>query len=184
MTYAADVLRVCVAVVFATAVHSKVRSRLALVEFEESLASVSSWVARHAHATAYAIIGGETACVLLLALDPVARLGFVIAGFMMAAFTVQTWRIAHDQRDVVCRCFGADGSRITARHVVRNLVTSGIVALGIFATFGSRGMTGEPAGGVVLAAACGAVLGVLVTRWDDLAFLLLGPLPLQTPVME
>jgi hypothetical protein len=76
--------------------------------------------------------------------------------------------------EFACQCFGADGGPLSGRHLVRNGVLLLVATCGLVLASPSIEFP------VPQVAACPAVLagvvgGVLLTRWDDLAFLVVGP---------
>lgn len=166
--------RAVVAVVFALALAGKVSSRSAWVEFLESLRRMdvigTAWI----RAGAVATVGAE-AGIVVLALVPVRAAGtvaFTLAIGLLGALTAAVVRVVRRGAGVACRCFGASDTPLGRQHIARNLTLVVVAVLGL---------AGSLAGGtfqapmVAIIALAGVVVGLLVTRWDDLAALVRVP---------
>jgi len=158
--------RVLLAVVFLAAVVGKSRSRQGFAEFRDSVAELApQWLP--ARPMAVAVVVGEAATVVLLA-APVTRFaGYALAVVLLAAFCAGIARTIHTRQTVRCQCFGAGGDVLGPRHLVRNCLLVAVAAAG------ALGGGAPPSGPVALVAlVTGALLGLLTTRWEDVAFLL------------
>ena len=161
-----DVLaRVLLAVVFLSAVAGKVRSRQGFAEFRDSVAAIAPrWLP--VGPVACCVVVGEAATVVLLA-APAARLaGYAFAAVLLAVFCAGIARVVHSRQTVRCQCFGAGGDALGRKHLVRNSLLIAVAAAGALDT------STVPAPVALTAMVAGALLGLLTTRWEDVAFLL------------
>ncbi|MFE4623618.1 MauE/DoxX family redox-associated membrane protein [Streptomyces mirabilis] len=115
--------------------------------------------ARLSRLVAVAVVVGECAAVVLLALGPGGAPGFVLT-LLLAAFTTGIVRTLRSGTKASCACFGASTAPIGRRHVVRNTVLLALAA----ALAGTPAPT-QPAG--VLIAAFGALVGALLVIFTD-----------------
>jgi hypothetical protein len=169
MTYVELGCRALLGVVFAVAVVGKARSRAAFKAFVDSLAAFGWLPAGRRRLVAIMVVVVEAITVVLVAVPVTAAAGLALAGGTLAAFTASAWRQARIGRPVRCRCFGTDGGEFGSAQLVRNglLLATAIVGL-VAAALAGTGPVAVP--GAALAVALGALAGLLVTRWDDLAF--------------
>jgi len=170
MQYVEIAARALFAVVFAVAVASKVSSRSNWVDFVASLRTMRvirrSWTREAAIATVLA----ETA-IIVLALVPVRAAGtsaFVVAAGLLGVLTLAVAVVVRRGTTVTCRCMGASDTPLGMHHVARN---SALIAAALLGLAGSLAPGGFQAPMVAAAAFAGLFLGLLVTRWDDLATL-------------
>jgi hypothetical protein len=174
MLYVLWIGRVALAAVFALAAASKLRSRGAIDEFVASLSGFGV-PARLARAPlALAVAAAEVGAAGCLIAWP--RAGGLLAAALLVAFAAAIVRALSRAEPVVCRCFGASRSVVGRGHLARNLVLAvlaaavaadGVSLAGALAMF----ETVE----AILATAGGLGVGLLVTRWDDLAFIFSPP---------
>ncbi len=166
-------LRTILALVFAVAFISKVRSVSAFGEFAGSLADIG-WLPGPGRAAAARLIPLlEAAVVVLLAIPATVAVGFGLGALLLAGFTVVTGAEVANGRRVRCRCFGASSAPIGPAQIARNVV---LVAES-FAGLAIEPMSHGHATGAALVLAFGlAVLAaVALVRWDDLAYLVRTP---------
>ncbi|WP_196279157.1 MauE/DoxX family redox-associated membrane protein [Catellatospora vulcania] len=159
-------VRCLLGIVFLAAATGKLRNRDRRREFAESVRAVgllAGWAVAPAAMTVLAV---ELSVPALLAWPPTELLGYLLAAALLAAFCVAITAVLRHRRTVVCRCFGAEGSPLGRRHLVRNGLLLVLAAAGAAAA-GSGGAV-EPAG-VVLAVAAAAVAAMVLIRFDDLA---------------
>ncbi|MFF2427191.1 MauE/DoxX family redox-associated membrane protein [Streptomyces mirabilis] len=116
--------------------------------------------ARLSRLVAVAVVVGECAAVVLLALGPGGAPGFVLTLLLLAAFTTGIVPTLRSGTKASCACFGASTAPIGRRHVVRNTVLLALAA----ALAGTPAPT-QPAG--VLIAAFGALVGALLVIFTD-----------------
>lgn len=126
-------------------------------------------------ALARGVVAAELAVVALVAWRPVATIGFVLAGALLAVFAAAIVRVVRAGVPVRCRCLGVDGAVLRPAHAWRNAGLCAVALAG--AALAARGPAAggiEAAGAavVVLLAAC---LLVLVWAFDDIVDLLGAP---------
>lgn len=161
-------------VVFALALISKVSSRSAWAAFVVSLQRMDVVASAWTRAAAVATVVAEAA-IVMLALVPVRQAGtvaFVLAAGLLGALTAAIARVIRRRTAVPCRCFGASDTPLSMQHVARNLTLAVIAVLGLA---GSLAGGGFQAPMVAVIALAGVLIGLLVTRWDDLAALMRVP---------
>ncbi len=156
--------------VFAVSVGGKLRSRAAFAAFGSAAGELTAVGRRFVPLSAAAVIVSELAVLAGLGFSSEVGIGFGLAAGVLAVFTGVLGTAVLQRRRVRCRCFGADGAVVGVRHLVRNGLLVGIAVLGLFAG------KAEPrhAGGFALAVAAGLVAGLILSRWDDLAYLMMG----------
>ncbi len=166
MSHAVLAARALLGVVFAVALVGKVATGRRRREFAGSLGAYRigpGW----RRPVAYAVAAVELAVIVLLAAPGGAVPGLALALGVLAVFTVTTVRSGSAG---ACHCFGAAGRGTTGSFVARNVLLTGVAVIGLgCAAAAAAGAPGRA--GTVLAAGTGALIGVLVTRWDDLAAL-------------
>ncbi|MEO3890715.1 MauE/DoxX family redox-associated membrane protein [Nonomuraea sp. B5E05] len=171
MQYVEVASRLLLVTVFALALAGKVRGRRAWEGFVGSLRemAVVGWAV--VPMAAVAVTVAETAVIVLVVAPPrwAGTAGFALAAVLLGCFTVAVGAVARRPAPVPCRCFGPSGTPVGVAHVVRNLI---LVAASLLGLVGS--LANDPADLVISAAAgtLGAVAGLLLARWDDLAALL------------
>jgi len=166
MTYLLWTGQIALATVLAVAAASKLTSRAALRDFTASLDDfgIPAPLVRPAFGLAIAI--AELGCAAALIGAP--RIGGSLSAALFVGFAAGIVHALGRPEPVRCRCFGAAGTVLGRGHVVRNL------ALAVLAgAVTARGLApGRPdAVGGALAALAGLGAGLLITRWDDLAFI-------------
>ncbi|GAA3246412.1 MauE/DoxX family redox-associated membrane protein [Nonomuraea helvata] len=171
MQYVDVASRLLLLTVFALALGSKVSSRSAWNEFVRSIRTMAVIDNAKAPAAAVATAVAE-AGVIVLAVIPLrwaGSLSFVLAAGLLGCLTVAVIMVVRRGAAVPCRCFGASTTPLGVEHVVRNGILIAIALLGLGASLVNGSF--EPGFGIV-AGVFGAVLGVLMSRWDDLVSLL------------
>jgi Methylamine utilisation protein MauE len=169
MAVAEIALRIVLAVVFAVAFGSKLRSRAAYAEFADSLGDIG-WLRGPVRAVVAAVVpAAEAAVVVLLALPWTVLTGLVTALVLLAVFTAVTGREAARGHRVRCRCFGAGPARIGPAQILRNVLLAAGAAAGLAIEPGSHGTAG--AAGLVVAIGIALLAALALIRWDDLAYL-------------
>jgi uncharacterized membrane protein YphA (DoxX/SURF4 family) len=163
--------RLLIGVVFAVAVVSKVASRDAFRAFVRSLQQMDVLPLRSVPAAARVSVATEATIVTLLAvpLRWTAAAGFALAAGLLAIFAAAIRRSVRRGNRAPCRCFGASVTPLGRHHVVRNLLLAGAALVGLTGAVG-RGHA-DVAGGFV-AAGAGAVVGIAMIAYDDIAALL------------
>lgn len=164
-------LRALMIVVFVTAVFGKIRTRDAFVDYQDSVVALARPIRLNgAAATAVAgtVVACESAVVVLLAVPATRPVGYALATALLTGFAAAVLGALQRGSSVRCRCFGSAGSVLGRAHAVRNAV----LAVGALAGMAGGSSTAAPA--ALVALTCGALLGLVVTRWDDLSYLILG----------
>jgi methylamine utilization protein MauE len=164
-----------VAVVFGFAAVGKLRDRAAWAAFVATTGAMLP--TRLAPRPVAVVVAGAEAATAVLAVAAlvtraagVALAALGLAAVLLAAFLTGIAGVLRSGRAVRCRCFGSSGAEFGRNHLVRNGILLLIVACGL-------GTTGHPPldGAVLVAAATGAVCGLLAAYWDELAFLFSAP---------
>ncbi|MBY8872674.1 hypothetical protein K7640_12590 [Micromonospora sp. PLK6-60] len=160
-------VRSLLATVLLLAALGKLRSRRHHRDFRRSLDGYAFLPARWRDAVAVAVPVAELAVAGLLAVPRSAWLGLLAATALLTCFTAGTgWALTRG-RAVRCACFGPGGDLVAGRHLVRDVALTGLAAAGAAAV--------APAAPTFAAAAvavpAGAVLGLFVSRMDDVAAL-------------
>jgi hypothetical protein len=159
--------------IFVVSLAGKIRGRRAYASFRMSVIEWRVLSRRWSAAAAVGAVAGEAGVVVLLALPWAVWSGFVLAGVMLAAFTVGISLALRRGRTAVCRCFGASTTPLGMTQVVRNLLLLAVCVTGaVGATVSSGPLRNLPGSAVALSAAATAVL--FVVRLDDV-LALLGP---------
>jgi methylamine utilization protein MauE len=166
--------RLLLVTVFATAVAGKISSRAAWTAFVDSLDRMDAVGPRLLRPAAWASLAAEIAISLLLVLPghAYAAAGFVVAIGLLGAFTVAIASAIRRGKTAPCRCFGASVTPLGRSHVLRNSALVVLAAVGLTAALRGGPVDLAPA---VVAAATGVVVGLLVTRLDDLLALFRTP---------
>lgn len=173
MQYVDVACRLMLLTVFAIALWSKISGRDAWEEFVQSIRTMA--VVRDALAVpaALATVAAEGG-VIVLAAVPLRWAGwaaFVLAAGLLTCLTIAVVRVIRRGAAVACRCFGASQTPMGVPHVVRNLILVAVALLGLVGSVGPG--HADLAMGVVVGI-FGAVLGLLMARWDDLVSLVKG----------
>lgn len=170
LAYIAFGIRGLLFAVFAASVATKLRSRAAFAEFATAAGKLAPGGRRFVRVGSAVVAMSEVGILTALAMPDEEGIGFGLAMGVLVAFSALLAAAIAHRRTVRCRCFGADGSIVGVRHLVRNvvLISVGCVGLSVGATEPRR------AGGAALALATGVIAGLVLTRWDDLAYLAVG----------
>ena len=168
------VARTILIIVFVFAVFGKARSYDAFVGFTQSLAPL---VKRKNMIVPVAslVVAAEIAALVLLLRGR--WQGHLLAAALLVVLTCGVAASLHRNLPMTCRCFGKNGE-LRWHHLVRNGVLLIAAVLGCFARFSAQPEgIGQAAG---LDVAAGLVIGLAITRWDELAFLI-APSSRRTP---
>ncbi|MEV4019588.1 MauE/DoxX family redox-associated membrane protein [Nonomuraea angiospora] len=171
MQYVDVASRLLLLTVFVLALASKVSSRRAWSEFVQSIKAMAVIDNARAPAAATATAVAEAGVIVLAAL-PLRWAGsasFVLAAGLLGCLTVAVIMVVRRGAAVPCRCFGASRTPLSMAHVVRNGILIAVALLGLAASLVNGSL--DPAIGVIVGV-FGAVLGLLMARWDDLVSLL------------
>ncbi|MFG3437375.1 MauE/DoxX family redox-associated membrane protein [Nonomuraea sp. NPDC047897] len=163
--------RLLLITMFTLALASKISGRRAWGEFVASVRAMAVVGDARAPVAATATAAAEGGVVVLAAI-PLRWAGsasFVLAAGLLGCLTIAVTMVVRRGDAVACRCFGASRTPIGASHIVRNVLLVGAALLGLAGSLAGGSL--DPVLGVVVGV-FGAVLGLLVSRWDDLVALL------------
>lgn len=176
MAYVEVFSRCLIGVVFLVSAWGKRPGSGRFRQFSDSLAAMRLLPARAVVPVAGVVVALETAVVLLLLplpVRPLAVAGFALAIVLLLGFAVSIGLVLRRGVQASCRCFGGSGAAPFRRHhIVRNLVLVALAVAGVVAALGEPALSWEAA---ALGAVPGAVVGLLVTRLDDLVELFAPP---------
>lgn len=164
MDYVVAGSRCLLVIVFMSAVAGKVFPARSFGEFRDSIRSLRILPPALVAPAAYGTVAAEACAVPLLAVPGAAPVGAAVAATLLLVFVgVITTSMRRGVR-ARCRCFGAAGAQLGARHVGRNtllLLVAGVAAVPVPGSGMSDATRLAPA--IVLA----AVAATVVIRLDD-----------------
>jgi hypothetical protein len=159
--------RFLIGTVFLVAVAGKISSRAAFTAFVGSLTRMAVVPPGAVGPAARATVAFEALAVALLVvpLRSTAAAGFVIAGGLLAIFTVAIALSLRTGNRAPCRCFGASSTPLGPRHLVRN----GLLLAGTAAGLIGLSASGEfDLAGTLAAAMAGLIAGAVIAGFDDI----------------
>ncbi|HET9140864.1 MauE/DoxX family redox-associated membrane protein [Actinophytocola sp.] len=167
MHYLDVAARFLLGTVFLVAVVGKVSSKAAFAAFTGSLTRMAVLPPRAAGPAARVTVVLEALTVVLLAVpvELAAAAGFVVAGGLLAAFTVAIGLSLRTGNRAPCRCFGASSTPLGPRHIVRNGLLIAVAAAGLL---GLAAAGESDLAGTVVAALAGLIAGAAVAALDDI----------------
>lgn len=124
-----------------------------------------------------ALVVGEAGTAVLVLLPWTAAAGAVLAIALFAVLTAGVVVVLRKRMKVRCACFGSNGATLAPVHVVRNAI---LLLCAVAATATAWAGPVDSVAAVAVAAVAGGLLAVLLTRLDDLAFLIAPPQPLES----
>ena len=178
MHYLAVAGRFLIGTVFLVAVVGKVSSSAAFGAFVSSLTRMAVLPPAAAGPAARATVVFEALTVALLAVPlrwPPAA-GLILAGGLLAAFTVVIGLSLRTGNRAPCRCFGASSTPLGVRHIVRNGLLLVVTALSLVAVSAPGDLD---LAGTLAAALAGLVAGAVTAALDDIIALLR---PTRSPI--
>jgi hypothetical protein len=175
MPYVVIAARVMLVVIFAIAFAGKVRNRSAFTRFTDSLGDFATWNTRLQLPVAVMVVTAEATIVVLVALPATVGWGLAIGGLMITVFTAAALHARRNGRQPMCNCFGAAGTALGLRHIVRNCLIVAAAAAGL-AAWSAGGPSRITAAPVVLAAGLALIVSLALAAWDDIV-----PLVLPSP---
>lgn len=170
MHYVDYATRAAIATVFVVAASSKGRNGEAFSRFARSISLLGAAYQTHARVLALTIVTGEAIVPLLILSPMTSSIGYALCIFLLSMFSIATARAVAARLHVPCRCFGADGSVLSLRHVARNGLIV-LVALLVLLLRSSLHQSPGSGPGVLLAIGAGIFIGVCLVNWDELVFL-------------
>ncbi|MBC2906761.1 MauE/DoxX family redox-associated membrane protein [Streptomyces cupreus] len=180
MRYLATGCQFLLGAVFVAAVFGKIRDRYAFFEFVGVIRELGLVRRSWARTTAVMAVAVEAVvpALLLAAVVPVGSLeavswwlragSAVLALGLLLAFTAGISLALRNGTQTSCACFGARGSVLGVRHIVRNVPLAVIASAGLLSHLMAGHVGGSPAGNV-LAASAGVVLASVFVLFDDIA---------------
>ena len=170
--------RAVLAVVFAVAAFEKGSTLPRIRLFADSLGSIeprlfSSRVRRLGGATGVALAEAAT-CVLLI-IPSTSLAGLCVALALLLSFGAVIARVLRSGRAARCQCFGAAGTPFSVSHMVRNCIIAAVALIGIVSQVATGPMPALPNYHGALAGGLGLLVGIGMTRWDDLVFVAVFP---------
>lgn len=163
-------VRAVLAVVLLVSVSQKVRSAAAVKDFLDWLHTLAAIPRRLVPLVGAAAVAAEAGTLVLLVLPWTGRVGLASAAVLIGFFAIAVGWLVRRGRAVACRCFGVARRPMGAIEIVRNAVLS--IAAATAAVVADGGVW---AAKTVPAVLLGAVLGLLITRAEDLVHLLIPP---------
>ncbi|MFI5783724.1 MauE/DoxX family redox-associated membrane protein [Nocardia sp. NPDC051570] len=183
MTAPTVAARAAIGVVFALAAISKT-SHPARTEFRTAVTGlVPRARGTSAALLAAAVIATEWVIVVLLALPNrvTTVAGFGLAAITLAAFTTAIAAAIRRGTTTPCRCFGTSTRPVSRIQLARNIILLAVTATGVTTTLLaialSTGRSTIPIVGLCIAAGTGALIGAVLTVFEDLADLFTTPTP-------
>jgi hypothetical protein len=173
-------IRLLLAVTFATAAASKVRSSRSFEAFADSLGTLGLLPPAGVVPIAIALVATEAVTVALLLLPTTAAVGLALAALLLAAFSVVILVVTRAGMRASCRCFGASTRPLSYPHVARNALLAAGAAFAGLSAIASPPPHPEPAG-IVIAAAAALAAALLTVRFDDVVELFVPRLPSTGP---
>lgn len=161
------------AVVLGAAVAGKLRSPAGLHGLVRALGDIDLIPHKLSMPAAVGLVGLEAIGAVLLVIPSAGPVGLLVAAAVMILLTFGVSAIVLTRRSVLCNCFGAGGSIIGLRHIVRNALLSLLAVAAVGADDISHAWTGD-GGPALLAVVAGVALGACIVAWDDVAFVLVG----------
>jgi hypothetical protein len=172
--------RALLAVVFATAAIGKASKLEKLGVFADSLRNIgpqlfATRLRRVAGATI--VVAAEATVCILLVLPVTSLAGLALALVLLLAFGAAIANVLRRGATAPCHCFGAEGSPLSSSHLLRNGLLAAIAAAGIAVRLSGGPVSALPDYDGALAVALGLLLGIGLTRWEDLVFIATPPHP-------
>ncbi|MDI1461428.1 MauE/DoxX family redox-associated membrane protein [Catellatospora sp. KI3] len=156
--------RVATGLVFLVAAVAKLRDLGAFTRSLHPFLTVPAPVYRVLAAT---VVAAELAAAALVAVPATAVWGFALALALTAAFAVGIGRVLRRGVQAVCNCFGVADSRLSRRHLVRDLLLAVPALAGLAAA--AAGTRPQSPVQWLAGTAVGALCALLVIRFEDLA---------------
>jgi Methylamine utilisation protein MauE len=129
-------------------------------------------------AGAAGVVAAEATVCILLVVPATSLAGLALALALLLAFGAAIANVLRRGATAPCHCFGAEGSPLSSSHLLRNGLLAAIAAAGIAVRLSGGPVSALPDYDGALAVALGLLLGIGITRWDDLVFIATPPRPL------
>jgi len=160
--------------VFTAAVIGKARDRDASTRFRNSIDELGVVPPRLTPVIQGTVLAAEAGSILLLLLPETVIPGLFLAASILIVFTAVVGFSLVSGRQTTCECFGSHGAPFSVRHIVRNLALSTLALVSAVELLTSARLHDVSAGIVLVSIVAGALAGFAFTRWDDLAYVLVG----------
>ncbi|GII04328.1 MauE/DoxX family redox-associated membrane protein [Planobispora takensis] len=169
MEYVLIGCRLLIGVVFAVSAAGKIRSREAYASFRAAAGELAPRVpVVPAALVPPAVVAGELAAAVLLAVPGTAGAGFAIAVALLGVFTAAIAMAVRSRRRVACNCFGTSAAPVGPAQLIRNGVLLAAGLIGTVLTVAVPLPAAEGAGAVT-AALVGLAGAALVLLTEDIA---------------
>jgi hypothetical protein len=162
--------RALLVTIFAVAAAGKLRGPAAFAEFRATVRAMGVHQPRLAALVARLVPVAEAAAVVLLVPSGTVLIGYGLGLLLLLGFTGGIALTLRRGRVVRCRCFGAGGSPVSVRHLVRNTLLALTTVAGAGGHLASGGTLPGPLS-LLLATAGGALAATALIRLDDLVYL-------------
>jgi Methylamine utilisation protein MauE len=162
------------AVVFLIAMIGKARSLDAFRDFADSIRDMRLVPGVLTFPAAAAVITFELGCVLTLAIPRTMVIGFGLSLLLLAGLTGVVVIVVASGREADCRCFGGSGTRLSMRHIARNVTLLLIAMIGTITRVLAGNGSSISTSNRIFAVSVGVLGGLAVARWDDIVFLIVG----------
>ncbi|GIH95209.1 MauE/DoxX family redox-associated membrane protein [Planobispora siamensis] len=169
MEYVLVCCRTLIGVVFVVSAAGKMRSRDAYASFRAAAGELAPRVpVVPAALVPPAVVAGELAVAVLLAVPGAAGAGFATALVLLSVFTAAIAMAVRSRRRVACNCFGTSSAPVGPAQLVRNgvLLTAGLIGMVLTVTVTNPAPEGA---GFVTAAVAGLAGAGLVLLTEDIA---------------
>ncbi|GGL51664.1 MauE/DoxX family redox-associated membrane protein [Planomonospora parontospora] len=169
MEYVLVCCRLLVGVVFAVSAAGKLRGRGAYASFRAAVGELAPRVPLlPRRLVPPAVVAGELAAAVLLAVPAAAGAGFAIAVVLLGAFTIAIAAAVRSRRRVSCNCFGSPSAPVGPAQLVRNGILLTASLAGTVLAFTTASPEPEPAG-VAVSVATGLTGAGLVLLTEEIA---------------
>lgn len=173
MTYLAFGCQWLLVAVFAWSATTKLAGRGAFAAFRQATARLVPALRRHAAGAAVAVVCGELATAVALAIPATVLVGLAFALVLLTAFAVAVATAIRRGSTASCNCFGRSAQPLGTHHLVRNAFLLAVAVGGLVAEV--SGPADADLAGLVLAGAAATALAALVINADALADLFSAP---------
>ncbi len=160
-------LRLCLFVIFASAAVGKLRSQAAFDRFSAGLAAFGFGEGLFSRGVACLVVAAESGAASGLLIWP--PVGYALSALLLLAFITLIAHALWRGRAASCNCFGASSEPLGPAHLLRNVVMLAIALTG--QAVAPLSVTLELRPEHLAVGAGGALAGWLLTRWEDLVFL-------------
>jgi hypothetical protein len=163
--------RALVGLVFAASGAGKLATRERFKDFVAWLGALPLPLVAARRPIASLAAGVEVGIVVLVAVPATATVGLVLAAAVLSGFAGVTLLLLQRGSRPPCQCFGRSDAPLGIRHVVRDLLLVAAAVVGALTAEGA-----SPAvGAVIVSLFAAALASVVMIRWEDLTYIIVGP---------